>query len=75
MLKSLFEYVVGLSKANMVTIDGVVYTDKPLHRPELPTIETLHTDNLSSIVNFIKNAWDADLHDELIESGKIKIKG
>ncbi len=63
MLKSLFEYVVGLSKANMVTIDGVVYTDKPLHRPELPTIETLHTDNLSSIVNFIKNAWDADLHD------------
>ena len=34
MLKSLFEYVVGLSKANMVTIDGVVYTDKPLHLPE-----------------------------------------
>lgn len=62
MLKSLFEYVVGLSKANMVTIDGVVYTDKPLHLPELPAIETLHTDNLSSIVNFIKNACDADLN-------------
>lgn len=63
MLKSLFEYVVGLSKANMVTIDGTVFTDKPLHLPEMPAIETLHTDNLSSIVNFIKNAWDADLHD------------
>lgn len=63
MLKSLFEYVVGLSKANMVNIDGTVYTDKPLHLPEMPTIETLRTDNLSSIVNFIKNAWDADLHD------------
>lgn len=63
MLKSLFEYVVGLSKANVVTIDGTVYTDKPLHLPEMPTIETLRTDNLSSIVNFIKNAWDADLHD------------
>lgn len=63
MLKSLFEYVVGLSKANMVTIDGTVYTDKPLHLPEMPTIETLRTDNLSSIVNFIKHAWDADLHD------------
>lgn len=63
MLKSLFEYVVGLSKANMVTIDGTVYTDKPLHLPKMPTIETLHTDNLSSIVNFIKHAWDADLHD------------
>lgn len=62
MLKSLFEYVVGLSKANMVTIDGTVFTDKPLHLPELPAIETLHTDNLSSIVNFIKNAWDADLN-------------
>ena len=64
MLKSLFEYVVGLSKANMVTIDGVVYTDKPLHLPELPTIETLHTDNLSSIVNFIKNAWDAGMNND-----------
>ena len=63
MLKSLFEYVVGLSKANMVTIDGTVYTDKPLHLPEMPTIETLRTDNLSSIVNFIKHAWDAELHD------------
>lgn len=63
MLKSLFEYVVGLSKANMVTIDGTVYTDKPLHLPEMPTIETLRTDNLSSIVDFIKHAWDADLHD------------
>lgn len=63
MLKSLFEYVVGLSKANMVTIDGTVYTDKPLHLPEMPTIETLRTDNLSSIVNFIKHAWDAALHD------------
>lgn len=63
MLKSLFEYVVGLSKANMVSIDGTVYTDKPLHLPEMPTIETLRTDNLSSIVNFIKHAWDADLHD------------
>lgn len=63
MLKSLFEYVVGLSKANVVTIDGTVYTDKPLHLPEMPTIETLRTDNLYSIVNFIKNAWDADLHD------------
>ena len=63
MLKSLFEYVVGLSKANMVTIDGTVYTDKPLHLPKMPTIETLRTDNLSSIVNFIKHAWDADLHD------------
>lgn len=62
MLKSLFEYVVGLSKANMVNIDGTVFTDKPLHLPELPAIETLHTDNLSSIVNFIKNAWDADLN-------------
>lgn len=61
MLKSLFEYVVGLSKANMVNIDGTVFTDKPLHLPELPAIETLHTDNLSSIVNFIKNACDADL--------------
>lgn len=61
MLKSLFEYVVGLSKANVVTIDGTVYTDKPLHLPEMPTIETLRTDNLSSIVNFIKNACDADL--------------
>lgn len=64
MLKSLFEYVVGLSKANMVAIDGVVYTDKPLHLPELPTIETLHTDNLSSIVNFIKNAWDAGMNND-----------
>lgn len=63
MLKSLFEYVVGLSKANVVTIDGTVYTDKPLHLPEMPTIETLRTDNLSSIVNFIKHAWDADLQD------------
>lgn len=63
MLKSLFEYVVGLSKANVVTIDGTVYTDKPLHLPEMPTIATLRTDNLSSIVNFIKHAWDADLHD------------
>lgn len=63
MLKSLFEYVVGLSKANIVTIDGTVFTDKLLHLPEMPAIETLHTDNLSSIVNFIKNAWDADLHD------------
>lgn len=63
MLKSLFEYVVGLSKANMVNIDGTVFTDKPLHLPEMPAIETLHTDNLSSIVNFIKHAWDADLHD------------
>lgn len=63
MLKSLFEYVVDLSKANVVTIDGTVYTDKPLHLPEMPTIETLRTDNLSSIVNFIKHAWDADLHD------------
>lgn len=62
MLKSLFEYVVGLSKANMVNIDGTVFTDKPLHLPELPAIETLHTDNLSSIVNFIKNACDADLN-------------
>lgn len=62
MLKSLFEYVVGLSKANMVNIDGTVFTDKPLHLPELPTIETLRTDNLSSIVNFIKNAGDADLN-------------
>lgn len=62
MLKSLFEYVVGLSKANVVTIDGTVYTDKPLHLPEMPTIETLLTDNLSSIVNFIKNAGDADLN-------------
>nr|DAQ74387.1 MAG TPA: hypothetical protein [Caudoviricetes sp.] len=62
MLKSLFEYVVGLSKANMVNIDGTVFTDKPLHLPELPAIETLHTDNLSSIVNFIKNAGDADLN-------------
>lgn len=62
MLKSLFEYVVGLSKANMVTIDGTVFTDKPLHLPEMPTIETLRTDNLSSIVNFIKHAWDADLN-------------
>lgn len=61
MLKSLFEYVVGLSKANVVTIDGTVYTDKPLHLPEMPTIETLRTDNLSSIVNFIKHACDADL--------------
>lgn len=63
MLKSLFEYVVDLSKANVVTIDGTVYTDKPLHLLEMPTIETLRTDNLSSIVNFIKHAWDADLHD------------
>lgn len=62
MLKSLFEYVVGLSKANMVNIDGTVFTDKPLHLPEMPAIETLHTDNLSSIVNFIKNAGDADLN-------------
>ena len=62
MLKSLFEYVVGLSKANMVNIDGTVFTDKPLYLPELPTIETLRTDNLSSIVNFIKNAGDADLN-------------
>ncbi len=63
MLKSLFEYVVGLSKANMVNIDGTIFTDKPLHLPEMPAIETLRTDNLSSIVNFIKHAWDADLHD------------
>lgn len=62
MLKSLFEYVVGLSKANMVNIDGTIFTDKPLHLPEMPAIETLRTDNLSSIVNFIKNAGDADLN-------------
>lgn len=62
MLKSLFEYVVGLSKANMVNIDGTVFTDKRLYLPELPAIETLHTDNLSSIVNFIKNSCDADLN-------------
>ena len=33
-----------------------------MYLPELPTIETLRTDNLSSIVNFIKNAGDADLN-------------
>lgn len=61
MLKKAMEYIVELGKANVITLNGIDFTDKPLFHTALPSIDTLETDNLASIVTFIKDAVDADL--------------
>lgn len=60
MLKSLFEYIVGLSKPEVKEVEGYTFTDKPLRLVEEPTIEKISTNTLRSIVDYIKSEPDQE---------------
>ena len=59
MIKKAFEYIVGLSNANIHHIDGEVYSDKPLNRISyIPRATSIEMNTLSSLIDYIKSGVD-----------------
>jgi hypothetical protein len=60
MIKKAFEYIVGLSNANIHKIDGETYSDKPLNRISyVPRASSIEMNTLSSLIDYIKSGVDA----------------
>lgn len=59
MIRKALEYIVGLSEARTQSIDGFVYSDKPLHRiSRNPKAEPIEMNTLSSLVDYIRSNTD-----------------
>ena len=59
MLKSLFQYVVGMAEPHIQLIDGETYSDKTLHRIQhIPYASKIYMSTLSSLIDYIKSGVD-----------------
>lgn len=58
MIREALQYLVGLGPANKVTIDGITYTDKPLHKQTPPTPSPLVSHTLDSAVTYLQHNKD-----------------
>ena len=60
MIKEALQYIVGLSEANIQSINGSQYSDKDLHRIDeyIPKADAIKMHTLSSLVDYIKSGAD-----------------
>lgn len=60
MIKEALQYIVGLSEANIQSINGSQYSDKALHRIDeyIPKADAIKMHTLSSLVDYIKSGAD-----------------
>lgn len=60
MIKEALQYIVGLGKAEEHVINGVCYSDKPLHRIDTyyPKADAIEMHTLTSLVDYIKSEVD-----------------
>lgn len=60
MIKEALQYIVGLNKADTLSIHNAIYADKVLHRidPYFPTAEPIKMNNLSSLLEYIASDVD-----------------
>ncbi len=63
MIKKALEYIVGLNRPEVITIDNISYTDKPLKMIE-PVVmrneETIYMNTLTSFINYVKSQVERD---------------
>lgn len=60
MIKKALEYIVGLNKPDMQTINGQTYSDKPLNRISYnPKADCIEMNSLSSLVDYIRSGFDS----------------
>lgn len=53
MIIDALKYVVSLAEARKIEVEGLNFTDKPIHQVKFPMISGFNTTSLSSIVNYI----------------------
>lgn len=58
MFKQALEYLVGLGQANTLEVGKEVFSDKPLNKIKIPTIEPIEVRSLSGIVEYLKSGFD-----------------
>jgi len=58
MIREALQYLVGLAPANKVTLDGITYTDKPLHKQNPPSPNTLVAHTLDAAVTYLQHNKD-----------------
>ena len=59
MIKNALEYIIGLRKPEILTLDNATYSDKPLQRiSHNPKADTIRMTTLSSLVDYIKGNID-----------------
>lgn len=66
MLKELAQYIVGLSKPELVDINGKIYSDRNLHRYDYKYPEPLRFKSIQGFLEYIKSNKDATFHDSFI---------
>ncbi len=65
MIKQALEYLIGLGKANIIYSDyDETYSDKPLHKINMPIAGAIHPQSLSAVVDYIKAGLDEDFISE-----------
>lgn len=85
MLKELAQYIVDLRKPEIKEFNGIRYTDKDLDVIRMPLAESLKTQTLTSIVDYINNGVDdisrenllihiLDEHNVMIRSKLLKLR-
>lgn len=59
MIKNALQYIIGLAKPEIQSIDGVTYSDKTLHRINpIPYANEIQMNTLSSLIDYIKSGVD-----------------
>lgn len=85
MLKELAQYIVDLRKPEIKEFNGIQYTDKGMEAIRMPLAESLKTQTLTSIVDYINNGVDdisrenllihiLDEHNVMIRSKLLKLR-
>ena len=67
MIKEALQYIVGLKEANLLSIHGDTYSDKPLERigEYIPRASAIEMNTLTGLVDYIKSKADL-MHEKMI---------
>ncbi|MBU9711086.1 hypothetical protein [Evansella tamaricis] len=60
MIKEALQYIVGLGKAELHSINGQSYADKKLYLNENPTSNAIRINSLSGLVEYIQSEYDSN---------------
>lgn len=66
MLKKLAEYIVGMSKPEMVDINGKIYSDRILKRYDYQVPEPLYFKSIKGLLEYIESDCDSTYEDSFI---------
>lgn len=66
MLKELAQYIVGMSKPEMVDINGMKFSDRDLRRYDYKEPEALHFKSITGLLNYIASDTDSTFENSFI---------